>query len=278
MSHPNLALLRELEAHGQEHDARTPDHGDRLLNITPDTGAFLAVLLRACQARRILEIGTSNGYSTLWLAEAARATGGTVTTVERQPGKAALARATFARASAIAPITIEVADAGEVLARAATGGWDFIFLDADRAHYAAWWPDLRRALAPGGLLVVDNAVSHAAEVAPLVALVTADTDLTSVLVADRQGRVRRLQGRQIASRLFPCNGLSQPTPEPKSPDTPRRRHVRRALRARLPRATARKDARALGFARFHHDVCNGSPVRHVFRIAPRRARQIVDVP
>ncbi|HEY6361090.1 MAG TPA: class I SAM-dependent methyltransferase [Vicinamibacterales bacterium] len=194
MSHPNAALLRELEAHGHEHDARTPDHGDRLLNITPDTGAFLAVLLRACRARRILEIGTSNGYSTLWLAAAARATGGRVTTVELQPAKAALARATFARASAIAPITIEVADAGEVLARAAPGEWDFIFLDADRGHYAGWWPDLRRALAPGGLLVVDNAVSHAAEVAPLIALVTADAELVSVLVPIGKGEFVACRG------------------------------------------------------------------------------------
>jgi predicted O-methyltransferase YrrM len=187
MSHPNAALLRELEAHGEAHDARTPDHGDRLLNITRDTGAFLALLLRACRARRILEIGTSNGYSTLWLAEAALATGGHVTTVERNPAKAVLARATFARATAIAPITIEVADAGEVLARTPACGWDFIFLDADRIHYPAWWPDLRRALAPGALLVVDNAVSHAAEVAAFIAAVGADEALTSVLVPIGKG-------------------------------------------------------------------------------------------
>jgi predicted O-methyltransferase YrrM len=187
MPHPNAALLRELEAHGAAHDAQTPDHGKRLLNITPDTGAFLALLLRACRARRILEIGTSNGYSTIWLAEAAVETGGRVTTVERTPAKAALARTTFARASAIAPIAVEVADAGEILARTPSGEWDFIFLDADRDHYVAWWPDLRRALAPGGLLVVDNAVSHAIEVAPFIAAVTADEELASVLVPIGKG-------------------------------------------------------------------------------------------
>lgn len=187
MSQPNASLLRELEAHGQAHDARTAAHDDRLLNITPDTGAFLAVLVRASRARRILEIGTSNGYSTVWLAEAALATGGRVTTVERQEAKAALARATFARATAIAPITIEVADAGEMLAGTPTEGWNFIFLDADREHYMAWWPDLRRALAPGGLLVVDNAVSHAAEVALFIAAVTADDAFTSVLVPIGKG-------------------------------------------------------------------------------------------
>src|SRR5215218_7433583 len=117
MQSPNAALLRELEALGAAHDAHTSEHAERLLNITPDTGAFLAVLVRASRAQRILELGTSNGYSTLWLAEAAGATGGHVTTVEHRPARAALARATFARAVAVAPITLEVADAGAVLAR-----------------------------------------------------------------------------------------------------------------------------------------------------------------
>jgi predicted O-methyltransferase YrrM len=187
ISRPNSALLRELEALGERHDAATFDHAERLLNITPETGAFLGVLVRASRARRILEIGTSNGYSTLWLADAAAATGGEVQTVEQRPAKAALARATFARAVALAPIHLEVADAGAVLRRAPDNAWEFIFLDADRAQYAEWWPELRRTLADGGLLVVDNAESHPAEVAPLIAAVTADRDFTGVLVPIGKG-------------------------------------------------------------------------------------------
>ena len=68
-----------------------------MLNITRDTGEFLAVLVRATLARRVLEIGTSNGYSTLWLASAARAIGGSVTTVEQSDYKVGLASANFAR-------------------------------------------------------------------------------------------------------------------------------------------------------------------------------------
>jgi predicted O-methyltransferase YrrM len=188
-SSPNAALLRELEALGEAHDTRTSDRAERLLNITPETGAFLALLVRASRARRILELGTSNGYSTVWLAEAARATGGQVTTVEHLRAKAALARATFARAVALAPIALEEADAGAVLTRAPADAWDFIFLDADRAEYAAWWPALRRSLAPGGVLVVDNAVSHAAELAPLVAALDAAPEFTSVLVPIGKGEL-----------------------------------------------------------------------------------------
>lgn len=68
-----------------------------MLNITRDTGAFLAVLVRATLARQVLEIGTSNGYSRLWLASAARAIGGSVVMIELSEYKIRLAAANFAR-------------------------------------------------------------------------------------------------------------------------------------------------------------------------------------
>ena len=75
MSELLAALLAELEQFGRSNDAATTDRPRRMLNITRDTGEFLAVLVKAMDARRVLEIGTSNGYSTLWLADAARAIG-----------------------------------------------------------------------------------------------------------------------------------------------------------------------------------------------------------
>jgi hypothetical protein len=68
-----------------------------MLNIMRDTDEFLSVLVRIMGARRILEIGTSNGYSTLWLADAARSVGGTVMTVEMFRLKIDMAQANFAR-------------------------------------------------------------------------------------------------------------------------------------------------------------------------------------
>ena len=76
-------LLSELERFGQANDNATVERPRRMLNITRDTGEFLSVLVQATLARRVLEIGTSNGYSTLWLASATRATGGAVTTARR---------------------------------------------------------------------------------------------------------------------------------------------------------------------------------------------------
>jgi predicted O-methyltransferase YrrM len=182
MSESVQNLLEELERFGEANDKETADRSRRMLNITHDTGEFLAVLVRAMSARRILEIGTSNGYSTLWLAQAAQATGGMVTTVEHSDYKAGIARENFARSGLGAYITLIQEDAGSLVKNAAEDSYELIFLDADRTYYAGWWPDLKRVLRPGGLLVVDNALSHAEEMATLVGLINADADFSTSLV------------------------------------------------------------------------------------------------
>ena len=172
----------ELERFGEANDAATKDRSRRMLNITRDTGAFLAVLVRATAARRVLEIGTSNGYSTFWLADAARAIGGSVTTVEFAEYKVELASNNFARSGLSPFITLVHDDAARLLQRTDRGAYDLIFLDSDRSQYAGWWPHLRSVLRVGGLLIADNATSHVEEMAPFVALVTADPKFASCLV------------------------------------------------------------------------------------------------
>src|SRR5437762_10776533 len=92
-----MELLAELEDFGRKNDATITDRPRRMLNITRDTGEFLSVLVLAMDARRVLEIGTSNGYSTLWLADAARRIGGAVTTVEMSEFKIGMAKQNFVR-------------------------------------------------------------------------------------------------------------------------------------------------------------------------------------
>ncbi len=175
-------LLDELERFGKANDGAISERPRRMLNITRDTGEFLAVLVRSAFARRVLEIGTSNGYSTLWLASAAAAIGGSVTTVEHSEYKAGLASTNFERSGLSSRISLVREDAGRVLERSADGAFDFIFLDSERPEYPGWWPSLKRVLRPGGLLVVDNATSHSAEIAPFVALVKADREFATSLV------------------------------------------------------------------------------------------------
>lgn len=176
------SLLAELEQFVETNDKSVSDRPRRMLNITRDTGEFLNVLVRATVARRVLEIGTSNGYSTLWLASAARGVGGTVTTVELSSFKVDLAAKNFAR-SGLAPFIVQVQDdAGQVLSRHGDAAFDMIFLDSERPEYPEWWPDIKRVLRPGGLLVVDNATSHAEQMAPFIALVKADAEFVTGLV------------------------------------------------------------------------------------------------
>ena len=187
MSDQLQSLLAELEQFGKANDREMTDRPRRMLNITRGTGEFLAVLVRATVARRVLEIGTSNGYSTLWLADAARVIDGAVTTIESAEYKVGLATKNFARSGLAAWIMLIHDDAGLVLGRSADDAFDLVFLDSQRSEYVGWWPQLKRVLGPGGLLVVDNATSHVEEMAAFVALVEADTSFTTSLVPVGKG-------------------------------------------------------------------------------------------
>jgi predicted O-methyltransferase YrrM len=180
-------LLAELAAFGDAHDGDAANRATRMLNITPDTGEFLAVLVKAMRARHVLEIGTSNGYSTLWLADAVASIDGDVTTVEMSPQKIAMARQNFERGGLEDRISQLEGDAGGHLAKFGDGEFDLVFLDSQRSAYLDWWPDLKRILRGGGLLVVDNATSHAEEMAAFTEAVRADGEFTTSLVPVGKG-------------------------------------------------------------------------------------------
>ena len=176
------ALADSLYVASREHDEAQPDRLARWRNVEPETAQLLGVLVRAMGARRILEIGTSNGYSTLWLGDAAEAVGGRVLSLEALPERTAVA-AQHLRDSGLANVVdLRTEDAATALTAFPAAAFDCIFLDAERPAYAGYWPDLARVLASPGLLAVDNVVSHAAEVAEFRAVVDADDRVTSSLV------------------------------------------------------------------------------------------------
>jgi predicted O-methyltransferase YrrM len=176
------AFAAELYAAGRAHDARHADRLARWRNVEPETAEMLAVLVRATKARAILEIGTSNGYSTIWLADAAQATGAALTSLDIEPSRTALARENLARVGLDGAADLRTDDAAAVLRAAPDGAFELVFLDAERGAYVAYWPDLVRVLAPGGLLAVDNVVSHADQVRDFRALVDADDRVDQALV------------------------------------------------------------------------------------------------
>ena len=176
-----LALLEKLATFGEDNDGRETARAKRMLNITRDTGRLLWVLVRAMGATRILEVGTSNAFSTIWLADAARSTGGRVTTLELDPAKIALARANLTTAGLERFVEIIQGRAADSLA-ALTGPFDLVFLDADRSSYPAYLDLVVPKLRTGGLLIADNATSHADELEDYLGKVKSHPGLFAVTV------------------------------------------------------------------------------------------------
>jgi predicted O-methyltransferase YrrM len=152
-----------------------------MLNITRDTGRLLWIIVRAARATRILEVGTSNAFSTIWLADAARSTGGRVTTLEINPDKIALARANLASAGLDTVVEIIEGPAADTLA-ALPGPFDLVFLDADRPSYLTYLELVVPRLRPGGMLIADNVTSHASELQDYLLRVKSHPQLFTVTV------------------------------------------------------------------------------------------------
>lgn len=176
------ALAAEILAQARAHDELQSDRVARFRNVEPETAELLSLLVRSARAQRILELGTSNGYSTIWLADAAQASGGSLTSVEIEESRTALARAHLDRAGLEAELLTQ--DAAVTLAQAPDGRYDLIFLDAERPAYAGYWPDLLRVLRrDGGLLAIDNVHSHPDEVVEIGELIDAEPTVASVELA-----------------------------------------------------------------------------------------------
>ncbi len=152
---------------------------DRLRQIPPETGRFLALLLANAPAGQIVEIGTSAGYSTLWLSLAAQETNRRIITFERLPDKVRLATHTFRTAQVDSIIELVADDALRHLP-----GYTqiaFCFLDAEKELYRACYETVVPNLAPGGLLVADNAINHLDTLMDLIEQAHADTRVDALL-------------------------------------------------------------------------------------------------
>jgi predicted O-methyltransferase YrrM len=154
------AVLSRLEQRDSlEREQNVPREG-RLRQITADVGRFLHVLVLAAKPGSILEIGTSGGYSTIWLATAARHVGASVVTLEVDPAKVPQAAANLREAGVDDVVTAVQGDALAYL-RSQREPVGFVFLDAEKDDYLAYLPLIVPLLSPGGVLVADNLLSHA---------------------------------------------------------------------------------------------------------------------
>jgi predicted O-methyltransferase YrrM len=134
------------------------------INVAPNQGKLLQLLARIHGARRILEIGTLGGYSTIWLARALPA-GGRLVTLESDPRHAEVARANLVRAGLDEVVELRLGRAAEtlpLLAAEQLPSFDLVFIDADKASTADYFAWALRLSRVGGIIIVDNVVRQGA--------------------------------------------------------------------------------------------------------------------
>jgi predicted O-methyltransferase YrrM len=160
-----------------------------LLPVGRATGTLINLIVKGAKARRILEVGSSYGYSTVWLAEAARAIDGRVVSLELRAAKTEYARAQLARAELERFVEFRVGDALASLAELA-GPFDFVLLDLWKDLYVPVFEQLHPKLAPGAIIVADNMLQPESARAHADAYrkrVRAAPGMTSVLLAVGNG-------------------------------------------------------------------------------------------
>ena len=182
---PILERMAQLEAW----DARDRQDGtprrERLRQVPPDTGRFLALMAASAPEGEFLEIGTSAGYSTLWISLALRARSVKLHTFEMLPAKIELARETFQLAEIEHKIKLIADDALSYLPNYKRIA--FCFLDAEKEIYRECYDLVVANLVPGGLLLADNVISHAYELEAFVSYALEDRQIDAVVIPIAMG-------------------------------------------------------------------------------------------
>ncbi|HUV29658.1 MAG TPA: O-methyltransferase [Acidobacteriota bacterium] len=179
--------MRWLEMENSRDRQDGTPRGQRLRQIPDETGRFLAILAAGATDGDIIEIGTSAGYSTLWLVLACKESGRKVTTFEIQNDKVQLARETFRLAEVTDKINLYHGDALQLLKD--HDNIAFCFLDSEKEDYQRLYDIVVPRLVPGGLLVADNVISHAETLGAVVSKANADERVDSVVVPIGKGEL-----------------------------------------------------------------------------------------
>lgn len=179
-------LLKEIAERGRENDARATERARMMLNLEPASAQLLSILVRASGVTRALEIGTSNAYSTIWLAWSLAPAGGRIVSIDRNPDKHALASENLRRANLLDRVELRTGDATEIV-RLLTGPFDLVFLDADRRSFPEQIQILLPKLADKVLVIADNVHSHPEEIAEYLKLISSRADFQHTTVPVGKG-------------------------------------------------------------------------------------------
>ena len=137
-------------------------------NISHQTGNFISMLIKVMKAKNVLELGTSNGYSGLWIADALKSTGGHLTTIEFWEKRQCLARKYMAECGLSDYVTFKIGQAYDVIKNELHEEFDLVFIDANKQEYLSFFEAVHPLLKKGGVILADNITSHAKKVQPFV--------------------------------------------------------------------------------------------------------------
>lgn len=187
LSDAMIERMRELEARDErDRDDGTP-HLERLRQITPDTGRFIALWAASSPSGAMIEVGTSAGYSALWLSQACRVSDRTLTTFEILPEKARLARETFDRTGVNDVIRLVE---GDFLDHSDEfEGIAFCFLDAEKDVYETCYEVVIPKMVSGGILIADNATSHRDDLHTMIERALADRRVDAMVATVGKGEL-----------------------------------------------------------------------------------------
>ena len=152
-----------------------------MMNVPAEDGKLLRKLTLEARAKHVVEIGTSNGYSGIWICLALKATGGRLTTYEIDARRAALARENFKRAGVDGMVTLVEGDAHKEVTKL-EGPIDVVFLDADKSGYIDYLKKLLPLVRVGGKILAHNTSSHARGMKPFLDAITTNPDLETVFM------------------------------------------------------------------------------------------------
>ena len=157
-----------------------------MLNLEADTAELVSILAQSSGAQRALEIGTSNGYSTIWLAASIGPLGGRVISIEQSQEKQTMARENLLEAGLLEYLDLRLGDATEVIPTL-TGPFDFVFFDANRTSAPDQLTLLLPKLSPRALILADNALSHPDQIAGYITMVNSLEHFQHVIVPVGKG-------------------------------------------------------------------------------------------
>ena len=157
------------------------DQYSAMLSVPPEDGKVLRLLAEATGAKHIVEVGTSNGYASIWFCLALRFTGGRLTTFEIDPKRAALARENFKKAGVDKLVTIIVGDAHENV-KMLKEPIDIVFIDADKDGYLDYLNKLLPLVRPGGLIIAHNTTDVASQMQDYLEAVTTNPELETIFL------------------------------------------------------------------------------------------------